>query len=385
MKLPKLILTLAVVGCMAGTVPLCAYAESSSEIMEQIEGYMADLEASQQKSEDLEDEIASKQQEVGELFSEVTSLNIKKADYYEDMKQRISYFYEETKGYSFLEILFSSKSFSELLNRIQFQQSLYDYDSARLEEYETLVDDLEQKQDALDEEIDGLGDMIEEQTVLQATLDTLISAKQDEYDEAVLAEEAAAAAAKAAAEEAERRAQEEALAYVMSYETEEPSETESASGSSGTETASASEAETSYSEDTYAEYETSAAEAAPAEEEKTTEEASAPAEKASAATSSGSYDMPTGSGILTWSGGVNYFNGHMETWYTMREWTGDLGIPGMYIGSDGIVRDCDGYICVASDDLPKGTVVETSLGTGKVYDCGPGSGIIDIYTDWPLY
>ena len=41
-----------------------------------------------------------------------------------------------------------------------------------------------------------------------------------------------------------------------------------------------------------------------------------------------------------------------------------------------------GYICVASSDYSKGTVVETSLGTGKVYDCGCASGTIDIYTNW---
>ena len=35
-----------------------------------------------------------------------------------------------------------------------------------------------------------------------------------------------------------------------------------------------------------------------------------------------------------------------------------------------------------SSYLSKGTVVKTSLGPGKVYDCGCASGIIDIYTDW---
>ena len=42
----------------------------------------------------------------------------------------------------------------------------------------------------------------------------------------------------------------------------------------------------------------------------------------------------------------------------------------------------DGDICVASSDHPKGTVVQTSLGAGKVYDTGCPSGTIDIYTDW---
>ena len=52
------------------------------------------------------------------------------------------------------------------------------------------------------------------------------------------------------------------------------------------------------------------------------------------------------------------------------------------MAQDGTIRDEDNYICVASSDYPKGTVVETSLGMGKVYDSGCASGTIDIYTDW---
>lgn len=41
------------------------------------------------------------------------------------------------------------------------------------------------------------------------------------------------------------------------------------------------------------------------------------------------------------------------------------------------------YICVASDSLPKETLVLTSLGMGKVYDTGVGNSYtIDIYTNW---
>ena len=95
------------------------------------------------------------------------------------------------------------------------------------------------------------------------------------------------------------------------------------------------------------------------------------------------YQQKSGSGILTKSKGVNYFNGHKETWYSQRVLPGGgLNIPGRHVNEQGLVCDGDGYICVASSDYPKGTIVETSLGTGKVYDCGCASGIIDIYTDW---
>lgn len=105
---------------------------------------------------------------------------------------------------------------------------------------------------------------------------------------------------------------------------------------------------------------------------------------ARAATSSSStYYSSGGEGVLTRSGGVNYYNGRKETWYSQRVLPGGgLDIPGRHVAEDGTIRDEDGYICVAASDLPKGTVVETSLGTGKVYDTGCAAGTTDIYTDW---
>lgn len=91
-----------------------------------------------------------------------------------------------------------------------------------------------------------------------------------------------------------------------------------------------------------------------------------------------------GAGVLTKSGGVNYFNGRRETWYSQRVLPGGgLKIPGRHVDSqNGTVKDGDGYVCVAASDLPKGTVVETSLGTGKVYDTGCAAGTTDVYVDW---
>lgn len=83
--------------------------------------------------------------------------------------------------------------------------------------------------------------------------------------------------------------------------------------------------------------------------------------------------------------GVVYYNGHKETYYSQHVLPGGgLNIPGRYVAEDGTIRDENGYICVAADPsfLPYGSVVETSLGTGKVYDSGCAYGTVDIYTDW---
>lgn len=88
---------------------------------------------------------------------------------------------------------------------------------------------------------------------------------------------------------------------------------------------------------------------------------------------------------LTRSNGSIRYNGHRETWYSIHEpgqtvtaWE----IPGKHIADDGTIRDEDGYICVASSDLRKHTVVLTSVGPGKVYDCGCSHGTVDVYTNW---
>jgi hypothetical protein len=86
---------------------------------------------------------------------------------------------------------------------------------------------------------------------------------------------------------------------------------------------------------------------------------------------------------LTKSGGVYYYNDRKETWYSQRVLPGGgLNIPGRHVAEDGTIRDADGYICVAASDLSYGSTVETSLGTGKVYDTGCAAGVTDIYVDW---
>ena len=91
-----------------------------------------------------------------------------------------------------------------------------------------------------------------------------------------------------------------------------------------------------------------------------------------------------GSGVLNAFDGVNInAQGVYETYYSQKVLAGGgLNIHGRHVGEYDTVRDGDGYIVIASDVHPKGTIVETSLGTGKVYDTGVGHGGIDIYTNW---
>lgn len=82
--------------------------------------------------------------------------------------------------------------------------------------------------------------------------------------------------------------------------------------------------------------------------------------------------------------GEIYWGGWRWTWYSERVLPGSgLHIPGRHTDGDGYVRDVDGYICVATDALDHGTVIETPFGGyGKVYDCGCGYETIDVYVGW---
>jgi hypothetical protein len=84
------------------------------------------------------------------------------------------------------------------------------------------------------------------------------------------------------------------------------------------------------------------------------------------------------------NGSIRCF-GHRETWYSTNEVAGQataVDIPGKHVADDGTIRDKDGFICVASSDLPFYSLVMTSVGPGKVYDCGCSHGTIDVYTNW---
>ena len=88
---------------------------------------------------------------------------------------------------------------------------------------------------------------------------------------------------------------------------------------------------------------------------------------------------------LTRSNGSIRYNGHRETWYSTREACGQTtawSIPGKHTADDGTIRDADGFVCIASSDYGKHTIIMTSVGPGKVYDTGCSHGTIDVYTNW---
>ena len=99
------------------------------------------------------------------------------------------------------------------------------------------------------------------------------------------------------------------------------------------------------------------------------------------------------SGILTKRGGVNYFDGHKETYYNlpMKKVVSNAqnrGIEGNYWEREDGAKMLGDYIMVAADQSihPYGSIVATSLGDGIVVDTGTfiktNPQQIDIATTW---
>ena len=79
--------------------------------------------------------------------------------------------------------------------------------------------------------------------------------------------------------------------------------------------------------------------------------------------------------------GVRDYNGRTETWYSSNQLyhyrTGEWSVD-----DEGYYRDDQGRYVVAASDVPEGSEIETSKGTGIVLDSGCDEGVTDFYVSW---
>lgn len=293
----------------------------------------------------ISNEIASTESQIEDANNEMLriqdSLAISRENeerQYESMKIRIKYMYENDNS-SFLEMLFSADNMTEFLNRADFIENVSNYDHERLTALQEVKTGIEEQEASLKEKQSSLNELQAQLVTQQAELTA--KAEETSTDLAEFNKQLQALREEEARKAEEAKKASEAVASAASNSDNTQSGNTSSSGTNGNSGSN------------------------------------------TAGGSNGSYNYPTSGGALTPEKGVVYFNGHRETYYSQKVLPGGgLNIPGRHVAEDGTIRDADGYICVASSDLPWGTIVETSLGTGKVYDCGCASGTIDIYTDW---
>nr|WP_294468353.1 cell wall hydrolase [uncultured Sellimonas sp.] len=201
----------------ACTAFTCAAVLLASPVFVYAEDSVSDLEKEtqdlQSQLQDLNEQLSSISGEITSLASEIESTN-KKAEQaeldlaaaqvnedlqYQAMKKRIQYIYENG-NVSFLEILFTSDSMGEFLNRVDFVSNVTEYDRKMLKELQELRQDIDQKEKNLKKQKENLNEMKQQMTAKQAELNQRIESTSGELN----ASSQALAAARAAEEAAKK-------------------------------------------------------------------------------------------------------------------------------------------------------------------------------------
>ena len=232
----------------ACTAFTCATVLMASPVLVSAGDSVSDLEQEtqnlQSELQDLNEQLSSISGEITSLAAKIESTN-KEAEQteldlaaaqvnedlqYQSMKKRIQYIYE-SGNVSFLEILLTSDSMGEFLNRVDFVSSVTEYDRKMLKQLQDLRQDIDQKEKNLKKQKEELDAMKQQMTSKQAELNSRIESTNGQ----LTASSQALAAAKAA-EEAAKKALE---TTTDSYNAAGTSELESDTSSDNKQEASA--------------------------------------------------------------------------------------------------------------------------------------------------
>ncbi|MBO5094911.1 MAG: cell wall hydrolase [Lachnospiraceae bacterium] len=116
------------------------------------------LEEVSQNLSELEESIADKEQEISDTQKALEEAQETVEWQYDCMKKRIKFIYERSDA-AYMEILFSSGSFGDFLNKSQYIEQVAEYDRRMLSEYKETQEQIEKTKAELEdqkEELDGL-------------------------------------------------------------------------------------------------------------------------------------------------------------------------------------------------------------------------------------
>lgn len=156
-----------------------------NSLEEQKEALAAEIDALDQNLVEVMVQINVLKQDIGNKESDIkkTKKKLKKAvknkeKQYEDMKKRIQYLYENGGDTAWFQMLLNSKDISDLLNKADYAQKMYDYDRTRLKKYTRTVKTVKSLKSQLEGEKAELVDMKKEQEAKQSSLQQQLEEKK---------------------------------------------------------------------------------------------------------------------------------------------------------------------------------------------------------------
>lgn len=126
---------------------------------------------------ELEGKITDKQQEIADAKVALADAQEQCDKQYEDMKLRIQFMYENGNT-SVFELLLTSSSFAEFLNKTEYISDINQYDRNMLVKFQELQADIEAQKETLETEETELLALMEDMKEKQSSMDSLIATTQ---------------------------------------------------------------------------------------------------------------------------------------------------------------------------------------------------------------
>ena len=125
--------------------------------------------------ERIESEILTKELEIEQTEAELEEAIRVQDEQYEGMKLRIKAMYERGGSDSYLDILFSSTSFSDFLNKSDYIDRIHAQDRKMLEDFKKMREHVEETKVRLNEELVALNGLKEEAETEKSRVAGLVS------------------------------------------------------------------------------------------------------------------------------------------------------------------------------------------------------------------
>lgn len=146
-----------------------------TEYVVQLDGQLATI---QEKIADLKAKIEDKKAEIAVTEMELADAVAEQETQYEAMKNRIKFMYEKGNQL-YMELIFSSESFGEMLNKAEYIEMLSAYDRKKLDEYVATRELIELVKAQLEEDRDYLEQAKAGVESEEASLNALIKEKEN--------------------------------------------------------------------------------------------------------------------------------------------------------------------------------------------------------------
>ena len=160
---------------------IAGYVGAQADIGEEIEELDAEIVGLLTDINLIEEAIKNKEEEIEVTQADYDAAVAVKDEQYASMKIRIKFMYEQGE-ISYLQLFTESLNVSDMVNKAEYVEKLYEYDRKRLEEYQATVEEVAALQDKLEEEKSELQTSMYELEDEQAYMEEVLAKKKEEYE-----------------------------------------------------------------------------------------------------------------------------------------------------------------------------------------------------------